>query len=74
MCLRNGRQLALRTQPAQVVLREAAIGNLRANRRFPFDHWLATLRHDYHFARACSHYSQRLDDECKAEKRQEDDV
>ena len=23
---------------------------------------------------ACSHYSQRFDDECKAEKRQEDDV
>jgi plasmid stabilization system protein ParE len=24
--------------------------------------------------RACSHYSQCFDDECKAEKRQEDDV
>ena len=24
--------------------------------------------------RACSHYSQRFDDECKAEKRQENDV
>jgi DNA-binding response OmpR family regulator len=26
------------------------------------------------FIRACSHYSQCFDDECKAEKRQEDDV
>jgi hypothetical protein len=26
------------------------------------------------FSRACSHYSQRFDDECKAEKRQENDV
>jgi RHS repeat-associated protein len=26
------------------------------------------------FIRACSHYSQRFDDECKAEKRQENDV
>jgi hypothetical protein len=25
-------------------------------------------------ARACSHYSQRFDDECKTEKRQENDV
>jgi hypothetical protein len=25
-------------------------------------------------SRACSHYSQCFDDECKAEKRQEDDV
>ena len=25
-------------------------------------------------SRACSHYSQRFDDECKAEKRQENDV
>ena len=32
-------------------------------------HYAATPR-----IRACSHYSQRFDDECKAEKRQENDV